>query len=197
MRCKHNFMNKEQNFKESFGNRITNWSTVPVMLIAISLSFGFCRTKSIENINEKSAELDGLRVPAGFSIERAASPGMLTYPMFASFDGRGRLFVFESDGSSPSTEDMLKKPSYFVRLLEDTDGDGIFDKSKIFADSLTYPKGGVFYKGSLYVTSSPDLFRLTDTDGDGVADKREVILTGWVFYHNGALLGGPFFGPDG
>lgn len=142
-------------------------------------------------------ELDGLKVPEGFSIERAVDPSMLSYPMFASFDGQGRLFVFESDGSSPTSQGMLNKPPYHIRLLEDTDGDGIFDKSKIFADSLTFPKGGVFYKGSLYVSSSPDLIRLTDTDGDGIADKREVILTGWVLNSNAALLGGPFMGPDG
>ncbi|SDL90204.1 putative membrane-bound dehydrogenase domain-containing protein [Daejeonella rubra] len=142
-------------------------------------------------------ELDGLKVPEGFTIERAVDPGMISYPMFASFDGDGRLFVFESDGSSPTNEGMLKKPPYHIRLLEDTDGDGKFDKSKIFADSLSFPKGGVFYNGSLYVTSSPDLIRLTDTDGDGVADKREVVLTGWVLNSNGALLGGPFLGPDG
>ena len=58
-------------------------------------------------MEEKSTELDGLRVPPGFSIERVAAPGMLTYPMFASFDGKGRLFVFESDGSSPSTESLV------------------------------------------------------------------------------------------
>lgn len=143
------------------------------------------------------SELDGLKVPEGFSIERAVDPSMLSYPMFASFDGQGRLFVFESDGSSPTSDGMLKKPPYHIRLLEDTNGDGIFDKSKIFADSLTFPKGGVFYQGSLYVSSSPDLLRLTDTDGDGVADKREVILTGWVLNSNAALLGGPFMGPDG
>ena len=142
-------------------------------------------------------ELDGLKVPEGFTIERAVDPGMISYPMFASFDGEGRLFVFESDGSSPTKQSMLKEPPYHVRLLEDTDGDGKFDKSKIFADSLSFPKGGVFYNGSLYVTSSPDLLRLTDTNGDGVADKREVVLTGWVLNSNGALLGGPFLGPDG
>ena len=142
-------------------------------------------------------ELDGLQVPEGFTIERAVDPGMISYPMFASFDADGRLFVFESDGSSPTNQGMLKNPPYHVRLLEDTDGDGKFDKSKIFADSLSFPKGGVFYNGSLYVTSSPDLLRLTDTDGDGVADKREVVLTGWVLNSNGALLGGPFLGPDG
>jgi len=162
--------------------------TCIVFLLLIS-----CKTDPTENMNQ----LDGLSVPAGFSIERIAPTDMLTYPMFASFDGQGRLFVFESDGSSPTTQGMLDNPSYHVKLLEDTNGDGIFDKSKIFADSLTFPKGGVFYQGSLYVTASPDLLRLTDTNGDGVADKREVVLTGWVLSSNGALLGGPFFGPDG
>ncbi|MEP7109176.1 MAG: PVC-type heme-binding CxxCH protein [Ferruginibacter sp.] len=188
-------MKNEQNFVKPKKVRFQLY--VLAILVATSVFVPLCKIKHTEKIVAKSAELDGLKVPAGFSIERVAAPNMLTYPMFASFDGQGRLFVFESDGSSPSTEDMLKKPPYHVRLLEDTDGDGIFDKSKIFADSLSFPKGGVFYKGSLYVTASPDLLRLTDTDGDGVADQREVILTGWVLSHNGAALGGPFFGPDG
>lgn len=167
-------------------------SMVMCFTVLFFVSFSFKEKKTTVT------ELDGLKVPAGFSIERAVDPAMLSYPMFASFDGQGRLFVFESDGSSPpSNEDMLKRPPYHVRLLEDTNGDGVFDKSKIFADSLSFPKGGVFYNGSLYVTASPDLLRLTDTDGDGVADKREVVLTGWVLNANGALLGGPFFGPDG
>ena len=190
-------MKTNQVFGVYFGKPITPWLPVFIILIALSVFFTSCKPNHPENRNEKPVELDGLKVPPGFSIERATLPGLVPYPMFASFDGEGRLFVFESDGSSPSTEDMLKKPPYFIRLLEDTDGDGIFDKSKIFADSISYPKGGVFYKGSLYVSASPDLLRLTDTDGDGVADKREVVLTGWVLNHNGALLGGPFFGPDG
>jgi len=168
-------------------------STIGFIIVCFTVLF-FIASKEKTII---ATELDGLKVPEGFSIERAVDPSMLSYPMFASFDGQGRLFVFESDGSSPSSGDMLKKPPYHIRLLEDSDGDGIFDKSKIFADSLTFPKGGVFYKGSLYVSSSPDLIRLTDTDNDGVADKREVILTGWVLNSNAALLGGPFMGPDG
>ena len=165
---------------------------VSIILIATVLSFSSCQKS-----NSGSNELDGLKAPAGFTIEHAVDPDLITYPMFATFDGQGRLFVFESDGSSPATDLMAKEPVYHIRLLEDTDGDGKFDQSKIFADSLSFPKGGVFYEGSLYVSSSPDLLRLTDTDGDGIAEKREVILTGWVLNANGALLGGPFMGPDG
>ena len=168
-----------------------------VFLLICLMIFVSCNESSKQNNVAGPTHLDGLKVPDGYSIERIVDPKLLSYPMFASFDGTGRLFVFESDGSTPSTQDMLKKPSYHVRLLEDTNEDGIFDKSTIFADSLTIPKGGVFYKGSLYVTASPDFLRITDTDNDGVGDKREVIHTGWKLDHNAAILGGPFMGPDG
>lgn len=168
-----------------------------VMLLSCLMIFVSCNQSAKQKYTAGPTQLDGLKVPDGYSIERIVDPKLLSYPMFASFDATGRLFVFESDGSTPSTEDMLKKPSYHVRLLQDTNEDDIFDKSTIFADSLTIPKGGLFYKGSLYVTASPDFLRITDTDNDGVGDKREVIHTGWKLDHNAAILGGPFMGPDG
>ncbi|MEP7258096.1 MAG: PVC-type heme-binding CxxCH protein [Flavitalea sp.] len=139
-----------------------------------------------------------LSVPEGFEIEAVVSPDSIAYPMFASFDGEGRLFVFESTRpNTMGTDSMLQHPVYDIRLLEDRDGDGIFEKSGIFADKLPLPMGGTFYQGSLYIAAPPNLERLTDTDGDGVADKREVLLTGWTLHANGATLSGPFFGPDG
>ena len=163
-----------------------------IFLSLIVLSFIACNNKE-KTVNE----LHGIRVPPGFSIEEVVDPGLISYPMFGSFDNEGRLSLCESTGETFSTEDHLKKPPYHIRLLEDTDGDGKFEKSSIFADSLTYPKGAVFFQGSLYVASAPDLLKLTDSDGDGVADKREVVLSGWVLNHNAATFGGPFMGPDG
>lgn len=153
---------------------------------------------SVGLTDTQQKEATGLVVPEGFTVESVISSDSLSYPMFASFDGSGRLFVFEStEPNIMGTAKMLAEPSYHIRLLEDVDGDGKFEKNRIFAKNIPFPKGGVFYRGSLYVTESPNLVRYTDTNDDGVSDKREVILTGWTLHSNGATLGGPFFGPDG
>ena len=64
-----------------------------------------------------------------------------------------------------------------IKLLEDTNGDGIPDRSTIFADSLTMPTGVMRWKKGILVTDAPDLLYFEDTDGDGKADVRRVVLT--------------------
>jgi putative membrane-bound dehydrogenase-like protein len=161
-------------------------------------SMAFVSIILLGSTRKKPSDDSGLLVPDGFEVERVVSPELHSYPMFASFDGQGRMFVFEStEPNVKGSEHMLKEPSYHVRLLEDIDGDGIYEKSKVFAKGIPFPKGGAFFQGSLYVAESPNLTKYTDTDGDGVADKKEIILSGWKFHANGATLSGPFFGPDG
>ena len=141
--------------------------------------------------------LAAIRVPPGFRVEKVAGANLLSYPMMGTIDERGRLFVCESSGNTLTTDQMAGKPDYVIRMLEDTNGDGIYDRSTVFADKLTLPAGAVWYRGALYVASPPDLIRLEDTDGDGVADKRDIIVHGWHLSSNAASLHGPFFGPDG
>jgi putative membrane-bound dehydrogenase-like protein len=143
------------------------------------------------------AGLSALSVPSGFKVERAAGPDLVSYPMMATFDDRGRLFICESSGNTLNNAQMAANPDYKIRMLEDSDGDGVFDRGKVFADRLTLPAGAVWYRNSLYVASPPDLLRFADTNGDGVADSREVVVTGWKMSANAASLHGPIFGPDG
>lgn len=153
---------------------------------------------SSSTVSNQTDDLKGITVPEGFTIEIAAGADLIDYPMFATADDQGRLFVFESVGNVyDKSNEAISNPQFRIKLLEDLNGDGKYDKSTIYADKIGFPQGGVFYKGSLYASSAPDLLKLTDTDGDGVADKKEVILTGWVLNVNANSLVGPFMGPDG
>lgn len=185
------------NAKNIFGKHFSKLRFRNYRLFTIFLVFTSSFFVSCNEMGQSKRVVNGIKVPDGFIISQAVDSNLISYPMFASFDNNGRLFVCESTGETFSTKEMLENPPYHIRLLEDTDGDGFFDKSTIYADSITYPKGAAFYHGSLYVASAPDLLKFTDTDGDGVADKREVILSGWTLNHNAAAFGGPEIGPDG
>ncbi len=138
--------------------------------------------------------LGSISVPAGFQVELAVKPGLVNYSMLVTLDDQGRLFLCESSGKTVKTPEMSSDPTYVVSMLEDTDGDGVFDKSTVFADKLTLPAGAVWYQGSLYVAAPPRLYKFTDTNGDGVADLRETIVEGWNLSANAASLHGPIMG---
>ena len=141
--------------------------------------------------------LAALHVPAGFEVTKVTTPDLVMYPMMATFDERGRLFIAESSGNTLNNNQMAGKPDYKIRMLEDRNGDGVFDHSSVFADKLTLPAGAVWYGNSLYVASPPDVWRFDDANGNGVASRKEAIVTGWNMSANAASLHGPFFGPDG
>jgi putative membrane-bound dehydrogenase-like protein len=136
-------------------------------------------------------------VPEGFEIEIVAAPPLVDYPTLACFDDEGRLYV--SEGANVNDEYNILKETLprSIRRLEDTDGDGKFDRSTVFADRMTFPYGGAFHNGALYVASDPSLWRLEDTDGDGVADKRDIIITGFEASGHAACMKGGYLGLDG
>ncbi|MGZ0170228.1 MAG: PVC-type heme-binding CxxCH protein [Planctomycetales bacterium] len=144
-----------------------------------------------------STERGTIRVPDGFTIERVAAAPLVKHPMLANFDERGRLFIAASAGKNLRTAELETELPNFVRMLEDTDDDGTFDKSTIFADKMTLPMGALPYRGSVYVAAPPNIWRLQDTDDDGVADKREILVGKFGYSGNAASIHGPFLSPTG
>lgn len=140
--------------------------------------------------------LPSLTVPEGFTVEIAAGPELTAYPMFMTFDPQGRMYIAESSGKDLSGKEMIAAPECTILMLEDENGDGVFDKRTVYADKLTLPMGVQWHDGSIYTAAPPDFIRLKDNDGDGVAEEREVILSGWNML-NTASLHGPYLGPDG
>lgn len=136
-------------------------------------------------------------LPDGFRSQLVAGPPLVTHPTMGCFDDSGRLFVCNNAGVNMSAEELEKNLPNSINLLEDQDGDGVFDKSTVFADKMTFPMGGAWHDGALYVASPPNIWRLQDTTGDGVADKRDVIVNRFGYTGNAASIHGCFFSPDG
>jgi quinoprotein glucose dehydrogenase len=134
-------------------------------------------------------------------------------------DTRGHMSWLDDDLASRTVADrvaMYRKhlsPEEFarygveqerVRLVTDTDGDGVADAATVFADGFGGPEtglaAGVLPVGdSVYFTCIPDLWKLRDTDGDGVADERTRLSSGYGVHVQfiGHDLHGLIVGPDG
>jgi putative membrane-bound dehydrogenase-like protein len=143
------------------------------------------------------APLPPLVVSDGFEVELVAGPPLVKHPIAICFDDRGRLFVAESSGEKLPAAELAKKNAAIIRVLEDTDGDGKFDKSTIFADGLSFPEGVLWHDGAVYSAAPPFVWKFEDTRGTGVADKRMKWQTGFQATHCGNEGHGPYLGLDG
>lgn len=121
--------------------------------------------------------LKSIHVPEGFKVELVACEPNVIDPIAIDWDLAGRLWVVEM-ADYPSGMDNNGKPGGRVRVLEDTDGDGRYEKSTLFADGLNFPTGLLTWRDGVIVTAAPDVLFLKDTNGDGKADSTEKLLSG-------------------
>ena len=116
-------------------------------------------------------------------------------PIQCRWDTRGRLWVSTSQAYPhvyPGAE-----PGDRLVILEDTDGDGKADTSKVFADDLHLPLSFEFGDGGVFVSEQPHLTFLRDTDGDDRADVHEVVLSGFGTEDSHHSLHDFIWSPDG
>ena len=134
--------------------------------------------------------------PDDYTLSEAALPPLVERPMEAGFDDKGRLYLTESSGSNEPVAEQLKKKPHRVLRLEDSNGDGVYDRRTVFADNLMFPEGCLWHEGALYVAAPPQIWRLTDADDDGVAESRTVWFDGKTLTGCANDLHGPYPGPD-
>ncbi len=168
--------------------------TRQVVTLGLTLALGAIRTAHAVEITLGKHKFT---LPDGFEIEQVAGPPLVDRPIVADFDEQGRLYVTDSSGSNDKVQQQLAEKPHRIVRLEDTDGDGRFDKSTVFADKMMFPEGAMWLEGSLYVAAPPSIWKLTDTDGDGVADQREEWFKGKTLTGCANDLHGPYAGPDG
>ncbi|HSQ58053.1 MAG TPA: PVC-type heme-binding CxxCH protein, partial [Gemmata sp.] len=136
-------------------------------------------------------------LPEGFTIEVAVDAKLAPRPIACDFDEKGRLYVTDSSGSNENVKVQVEKKPHRILWLEDTDGDGKFDKQTVFVKHVMFPEGCMWLNGSLYVAAAPHIWKFTDTNDDGVADKEEIWFDGKTLTGCANDLHGPYRGPDG
>jgi len=135
-------------------------------------------------------------VPPGFEMRLFAAEPMVVNPVAMTWDERGRLWVLELY-EYPLGAEKGTKGRDRIKILEDTDADGVADKVHVWADGLSLATGLILGDGGAYVGQAPYLLHLQDTDGDDRADKRTVVLEGFGMEDRHELLNGFNWGPDG
>ncbi len=119
-----------------------------------------------------------IHVPDGFEVELVVAEPDVIDPVAITWGPDGRLWVAEMS-DYPMGMDGKGKAGGRVRWLKDSNGDGKYDKSVVFAEGLAYPNGILPWKKGVLVTAAPLILYLEDTDGDGVSDKKHVLFEGF------------------
>lgn len=138
-----------------------------------------------------------MAIPDGFEVSVFASEPDIAEPIAFCFDDRGRLWVAENFNYRTRRE-HTDDPVSRIQILEDTDGNGVFDRKKTFTDSLTFTSGLACGFGGVFVGSPPNLTFIPDRNRDDKPDgPPEVLLNGWGMNDRHETLNSFNWGPDG
>lgn len=150
-----------------------------VAAVAVFVLASAGRTAERTRALSPEESLASFQLEAGLRLELVAAEPLVGSPVAFAFDEKRRLFVVEDRGYPDPLEGGAITHEGRVAMLEDTNGDGRYDRRTEFATGLSYPNGIVAWRGGFFVTCAPDIIYLKDTNGDGVADEKRVVLTGF------------------
>ena len=169
-------------------------SLVAISTVAISnVAFAQRDLKNIPTPNPEE-ERKTFVVPDGFEVNLYAADPLLAKPIQMNFDAQGRLWIASSEVYPQIKPGQVATDKILV--IEDTNGDGTADKTKVFADGLLIPTGVIpDDKGGCYVANSTELLHIAG--GPGNTRHSKVVLSGFGTEDTHHLLHTLRWGPDG
>ena len=123
-------------------------------------------------------QLKTFQIAKGYQISLVASDPQIGDPVAAQFGPDGRLWVVEMQGYMPDLDGTNEdQPHGRISVLEDTNGDGVFDKSTVFLDNVVMPRALALHRDGVLVGAPPHLWFCRDTKGTGKCDERTEVAT--------------------
>lgn len=153
-------------------------------------------TKPMQPALSPEESLKKIHIRDGYRVELVVSEPLTVDPVAIDWDASGRLWVVEMS-DYPLGMDGKGAPGGRVRVIEDSKGDGTYDRQTLFAEGLTYPTGLLVWRDGVIVTAAPEVLFLRDSDQDGKADEREVLISGLSTGNQQLRANGLRWGLDG
>jgi putative membrane-bound dehydrogenase-like protein len=151
-----------------------------ILLAILLLAFAACTNKSSSEQPAYTAEqsLAAMEFSEDFHAEIFLKEPQVMSPVEMVFDEDGRIYVAEML-DYPDDPPPGKPARSRIRLLEDVDGDGKYEKATIFAEQVLQVASILPWKGGIFVAAAPDILWMKDDNGDGKADTKKVLYTGF------------------
>lgn len=140
--------------------------------------------------------LSAMRTHDDLKIELVAAEPLVSSPVAIEWGPDGRLWVAEMF-DYPAGIDGNYGPGGRIKVLEDTDGDGQYDRGEVFLEGIPFPTGVTVWRNGVLVCAAPDILYAEDTDGDNKADKVVKLFSGFGTGNYQARVNSLEYGLDG
>jgi len=166
--------------------------TIPLVLIYLLLVLSIsCKEKhlskeeKLKKVDKEQKEIpvqspeqsmDKMEIEDGFEVKLVASEPLISSPIAMAFDDSMRLWVVEMRSFKPITGDASEEelPQGRISILEDTNGDGVMDSSKVFLDSLDVARAIYLDNEGILVATPPNLWYVERNKDDEPGEKTLV-----------------------
>jgi putative membrane-bound dehydrogenase-like protein len=140
--------------------------------------------------------LAALHTKPNLAVDLVTAEPLVTSPVAIDWGADGRLWVAEMV-DYPMGNQGDYKPGGRIKVLQDNDGDGRYDKAMTFLDNIPFPTGVTVWRRGVLVCAAPDILYAEDTDGDGKADVVKKLFSGFGTDNYQARVNSLEYGLDG
>lgn len=167
----------------------------------VALLLASCAQPQPPAEHSPESSLNDLKVIEGLEVSLFASEPMFSNPTNMDIDARGRVWITEAYNyrNQYNPRNPVKKEGDRIMILEDTDGDGKADQSKVFyqGQDVNAALGIAVLGKRVIVSCSPNVLVFTDENGDDIPDKKEILFQGIKGVQHDHAIHAFTFGPDG